>query len=117
MWPFSVSRNWVVKSWKKYEPVEITESEPDNTSKDTGKKILTGVYEYTESSGVKQVITVYDNGKLMFELENYKSDNSSFPHYVPSIPIIFTFTANPCQYFIVEDDGKLQLMIRYEKEV
>ncbi|MBR4022241.1 MAG: zf-HC2 domain-containing protein [Ruminococcus sp.] len=115
MWPFSVSRNWVVKSWKKYEPVEITESEPDNTSKDTGKKIPTGVYEYTESSGVKQVITVYDNGKLMFELENYKSDNSSFPHYVPSMLNHIHLTANPCQYFIVEDDGKLQLMIRYEK--
>ena len=115
MWPFSVSQNWVVKSWKKYEPVEITESEPDNTSKDTGKKIPTGVYEYTESSGVKRVLTVYDNGKLMLELKNYESDTSWFPYGTPAILDYVTLTENPCSYFIVEKNGELQLMIRYEK--
>lgn len=112
-WPFVGYLNWTVESWKKYD-IPYKEANDPKDYIDTGKKIPSGVYVYTHDD-VEEIISVYDNGTLMYELSNDKIDNSEFPYMYPALIGYVRCTANPCQYFIVEGETGYDLIIRYEK--
>ncbi len=113
-WPFVGYMNWMVESWKKYDLPDNVANEPKNYS-DTGMKIPSGVYVYTQDDGKEATFIVYDDGTLMYELSREEVDNSDFPYMYPAM-IDYTYhTAKPRPYFIVEGDDGFDLIIRYEK--